>query len=281
MKKIFLSDSARIEFRFSIRFLNNKITADYKKTNDSQMNDTNKQAKIIATKLNLNKRIETFLNRRLFITLKEHKGNFNYNPKCRLVNPAKSEIGKISKFYRDKINQSIRRKSKLNQWRSTNTVISWFKDLLEKPNCRLLKFDIVKFYLSITKKILENAINFARNYTYINDNVESIMMHSRKSLLFCLNNIWIKQQNPKFDVAIGAYDGAEICELVGLYIHSLLSDIITSEDVGLYRDNKLAGLRNTTGTGTEKTRKKTFKFLKRKGCKLPLKRGFPKQTSST
>ena len=97
------------------------------------MNDTNKQAKIIATKLYLNKRIETFLNRRLFITLKDHKGNFNYNPKCRLINPAKSEIGKISKFYRDKINQNIRRKSKLNQWRSTSTVILWYKIYWKNP----------------------------------------------------------------------------------------------------------------------------------------------------
>ena len=30
-----------------------------------------------------------------FITLKDYKENFNINPKCRLINPAKSELGKM------------------------------------------------------------------------------------------------------------------------------------------------------------------------------------------
>ena len=68
------------------------------------MNDINKEAKIIATKLNLDERIETFPNWSSFITLEDHKSNFNDNTKCRLINSAKSEIEKISKFYLDKIN---------------------------------------------------------------------------------------------------------------------------------------------------------------------------------
>ena len=74
---------------------------------DFQINNLNKQAKIIATKLNFDKRIETFPNRGLLVTLKDYKSNFNDNPKCRLINPAESAVEKISKFYRDKINQSI------------------------------------------------------------------------------------------------------------------------------------------------------------------------------
>ena len=107
----------KINFDNYTKLLNNNYTANYKKTNDSQMKDINKEAKIVTIKLNLDKRIETFPKLCLFIMLKDHKSNFNNNSKCCLINPAKSKIGKISKFYLDKINQSIRHKSQLNQWR--------------------------------------------------------------------------------------------------------------------------------------------------------------------
>ena len=42
--------------------------------------------------------------REAFISLKDHKENFENNPKCRLINPAKSDSGKISKLILDKIN---------------------------------------------------------------------------------------------------------------------------------------------------------------------------------
>ena len=37
------------------------------------------------------------------------KDNFQNNPKCRLINPAKSEIGIISKHYIEEINKCVRR----------------------------------------------------------------------------------------------------------------------------------------------------------------------------
>ena len=36
------------------------------------------------------------------------KDNFQNNPKCRLINPAKSEIGIISKRYIEEINKCVR-----------------------------------------------------------------------------------------------------------------------------------------------------------------------------
>ena len=39
-----------------------------------------------------------------FITLKYHKPNFQNNPKVKLLNPAKNELGRISKTILDKIN---------------------------------------------------------------------------------------------------------------------------------------------------------------------------------
>ena len=41
-----------------------------------------------------------------------------------------------------------------------------------------------------------------------------------------------------FYVSIGSYDGAEVCELVGLHLLTL-SDNFEKTDVGLYRDDGL------------------------------------------
>ena len=51
----------------------------------------------------------------IFITLKDHKGNFNNNPTIRLINPAKNELGHISKAILDATNKNIREVMGLNQ----------------------------------------------------------------------------------------------------------------------------------------------------------------------
>ena len=48
---------------------------------------------------------------------------------------------------------------------------------------------------------------------------------------------------------MGSYDGAEISELVGLYMLHKLEDIIPQKHLGIYRDDGLAspGLRPSVG----------------------------------
>ena len=164
------------------KLLNDSITFNYKKTNNSQMNDINKEAKLVVTKVNFDKRIGIFSNCCLFIMLKDHKSNFNDNPKCHLINPAKSKIGKISKFYLYKINQSIRCKSKFNQWRSTNTVLLWFKscfklicymyvDMLNKRYASTIKStrSFHNFKPLSSSRIATKQINFDEDYSYVFD----------------------------------------------------------------------------------------------------------------
>ena len=55
------------------------------------------KAKAIASTLELCNKIEQFSEKNTFITLKDHKDNFQNNPSCRLINPAKSEMGHIIK----------------------------------------------------------------------------------------------------------------------------------------------------------------------------------------
>ena len=65
-----------------------------------------------------------------------------------------------------------------------------------------------------------------------------------------LNN-WIKKQGGLFDVLMGAYDGAEVCELVGTYMLNVLSKKYNKNDFGLYRDDGLAVLKNKSGRQSE------------------------------
>ena len=70
------------------------------------------------------KRMETNEEGNSFITIKDHKENFDNHPTVRLINPAKNELGRISKLTitLDKINKKINRKFELNQWKNTDVV---------------------------------------------------------------------------------------------------------------------------------------------------------------
>ena len=73
------------------------ITKNYKKASPLSIQLNTSEDKRIATKLNLSDRIDATAETPAFITLKDHKTNFNNNPACRLINPCKSELGMVSK----------------------------------------------------------------------------------------------------------------------------------------------------------------------------------------
>ena len=54
---------------------------------------------------------------------------------------------------------------------------------------------------------------------------------------------------------MGSFDGAEVCELVGVYIQSKLEKILPKSNFGLYRDDEIASLKNLNGQQTDKFRK--------------------------
>ena len=80
-------------------------------------------------------------------------------------------------------------------------------------------------YPSISKELLTSAIEFAKGYTEISETDIETIFHARKTLLFANDSIWVKRSDPDgaFDVAMGAYDSADICDLVGLYILDTIS----------------------------------------------------------
>ena len=70
--------------------------------------DIDSELKHIAENLFFGNLIECMKKREAFISLKDRKGNFENMPKCRFINTAKSDSGKISKLILDKINTQFR-----------------------------------------------------------------------------------------------------------------------------------------------------------------------------
>ena len=86
-------------------------------------------------------------------------------------------------------------------------------------------------------------------------------------LMYCA---WIKKNNSSFDVTMGSYDGAEVCELVGLFILNGLCNEYGKESIGLYRDDGLAIFRNISGPQTERIRKNITRHFKKHGLKITI-----------
>ena len=144
------------------------------------------------------------------------------------------------------------------------------RDFKASINKYLICFDIENFYPSITEKLLTDSINFVKQYTSIPDRDIYIIMHSRKSLLFNNDKAWIKKDNSSFDVTMGSYDGAEVCELVGLFILNDLCNIYGKENIGLYRDDGLAVFKNITGPHADKIRKDITRHFKTHGLNITI-----------
>ena len=124
------------------------------------------------------------------------------------------------------------------------------------------------FYPSISKELLTKSINYAKSITPIEEGVITTVFHARKSLLFDKTSVWVKKDNSDFDVTMGNYDGAEVCELVGRYLFNLLTNEFGKNNIGLYRDDGLSSFQNISGQDSEKIKKKMCKMLKENGLNI-------------
>ncbi len=66
---------------------------------------------------------------------------------------------------------------------------------------------------------------------------------------------------------MGSYDGAEICELIGLFILNTLQDRF-GKNVGLYRDDGLAVVNTRSGRLCDKERKELTATFEHLGLKI-------------
>ena len=69
---------------------------------------------------------------------------------------------------------------------------------------------------------------------------------------------------------MGCYDGAEVCELVGIYILNKLSNIIDIGSIGLYRDDRLGIFESLFRPQIERKKKNIVKVFKMSGLSIIL-----------
>ena len=89
--------------------------------------------------------------------------------------------------------------------------------------------------------------------------------------MFYENAAWKKKDtDTTFDVTMGRYDGTELCELIGKYIQSLSINILSKDNMGLYRDNGLFILRKINKQQIERVWKKIISIFKNIDFKIEI-----------
>ena len=85
------------------KLVSNSITQNCRKAEDNISYDIATECKNLSRKLNIENHLPSTNLNPAVITIKDHKENFTNNAKCRLINPTKPEIGKVSKNIVDKL----------------------------------------------------------------------------------------------------------------------------------------------------------------------------------
>ena len=155
---------------------------------------------------------------------------------------------------------------KVKQWKNSSAVIKWFRNMENKPNCSFFIFDIQDFYSSVS---LSEELNLEKKYT--NDEI-SILMQSRKTLLFTDGEpCFQKDDEDDFNVPMGCYDGAEVCELVGTYLLNQLMVVIAKENMELYRHDGVGIFKSVSGTEVEFKTEELVTIFKNNGVSITVK----------
>ena len=247
--------------------LNKNIQSEYKKEDIENVKIVEAEHQDTVKDLGLEERVFKTTARSAFITVKDHKENFLNNTQSRLLNPTKPEIGKISKQILENVINVIRGKTKLNNWKNTDGVLTWFRNLKDKKKLSFIQFDICSFYPSITPELMMKALNWAEMYTVLSQEDKKVVMQSKKSYLYTGTTPWVKKGDQNFDIGMGAYDGAESCDLIGLFLLDQIANRIKDIDAGLYRDDGLA-VAKSTPRNNEKLRQKIVSLMGEFGLKI-------------
>ena len=267
------SNLYKIEKEQYDKLLHENVTKEYKKAPDTMIKDINDEAQDIIYMHKIKGKIPKYELQEAFITVKDHKKDFPNKIQCRLLNPSKSHMAKISKSILDRINNCIRKKSNLIQWRNTNEVLDWFKVIDGKQNKSFVKFDIESFYPNISRNTFMKAIVFARKFVDVSEDDVDIIIHSCRTVLNYNGSVWVKKNDrDNFDVPMGSYHGAELCELIGLFMLEKLRGTFDIGSYGIYRDDGLAVVDNKTPGQLERLVKKVHKIFKDQGFNITIEK---------
>ena len=111
----------------------------------------------------------------------------------------------------DKINSVVLSGTKINQWKNTSSVITWFEKITHKQTSSFICFDVENVYPSISSNLFKETIKFPRQFIHISDDDLSIIMQARKTLVFEGTPSCIKKSGDEdLDLLMGCFDGCEI-----------------------------------------------------------------------
>ena len=221
-----------------------EVEKDYRKANVVDVEEVRVEHTVLADKLGIKDRIFGTARRESFVTLKDHKVDFRQKPTVRLLNPTKNELGRVAMRELAKLIKEVKEITNLNQCVSTRDVVKWFKDLGEKKSLKFVTFDIVSFYPAITLELFNKALDWAGGHVEVTVALREIYVKYCQSFLYSGGVPWVKKGNVNFDVGMGAYQGAQVCEIVGLFILHKLGGV-EGLDCLLYRDDGLGVTRKT------------------------------------
>ena len=115
----------------------------------------------------------------------------------------------------------------------------------------------------ISIELLDRSISSAKPLIDIERTVINIINHARKSLLFDDSGTWVKKDgNPLFNVIMSSFDGAEVCEYVRLFLLNKMEPLLSTSNVGLYRDDELAIVHKANGPKRDRIRKDIISLFK-------------------
>ena len=201
-----------------LKRLRDSITKDYRKASFDEIEEADLQAARLARQLGIEWRLEKTALKAAFLKAKDHKEDWPLRMSFRLINPMKNNIGKVSKIILERTNKDLRNILQLNQLISTQQVIDWYVRTENKEAKSFFQCDIESFYPSISQELLLKACEWARSKVFISDTAIDIIICARRNVLFDGENIWVKKKNSRFDIGMGAFDGAECSELIGLFM---------------------------------------------------------------
>ena len=91
----------------------------------------------------------------------------------------------------------------------------WFVGLEQKEALTFLKFDVEAMYPSISEELLSKSLEWAGLLVVIKEEDLEVINATKKALLYSDGQPWTKKGGEDFDIPMGSFDGAEVCELVG------------------------------------------------------------------
>ena len=184
-----------------------------------------------------------------------------------MINTNKSDLGKVSKQVLESIKETLRVKLGYNQWRKTADVLEWLKNVENKERATFIQFDIDNYYPSITAELLEKALTWAKLYVEVSEQDIEIIMSTKQNILYNKGQPWVKRAENPIDVTMGSWDGAEVSDLVGLFLLSQIKDLNLNS--GLYRDDGL-GATTKRPQQVENTKKKICQIFRENGLKITI-----------